>query len=84
MRRYAGRDRASDVIDGHLHDEGLLRAIQAQCGFDEGELRCVFVESQPLFGASLAWRIVDAKTGVRETGEIGVRELREMQPWATG
>jgi hypothetical protein len=67
--------------DGHLHDEGLLRAVQAQCGFEEGELRCVFVESQPMFGSSLAWRIVDAKTGVRETGELAIAELRERQPW---
>ena len=70
--------------DGHLHDEGLLRAVQAQCGFEEGELRCVFVESQPLFGSSLAWRIADAKTGELEAGEIGVSALRELQPWAPG
>jgi hypothetical protein len=67
--------------DGHLHDEGLLRAIQAQCGFEEGELRCLFVEAQPFFGSTLAWRIADAKTGVREKGEISVRELRALQPW---
>jgi hypothetical protein len=70
--------------DGHLHDEGLLRAVQAQCGFEEGELRCVFVESQPLFGSSLAWRIVDARTGVRETGELAVSALRELQAWPPG
>ena len=35
--------------DGHLHQEQLLAAVQAQCGFEEGELRCIFVESQPLF-----------------------------------
>ena len=28
-----------------------MRAIQVQCGFEESELRCVYVESQPLFGA---------------------------------
>src|SRR5207249_8439222 len=33
--------------DGHLHREELLRAVQEQCGFEEGELRCIFVESQP-------------------------------------
>jgi len=69
--------------DGHLHDEGLLRAIQAQCGFEEGELRCVFVESQPMFGASLAYRIVDARTGEREAGELAITELRRLQPWPT-
>src|SRR6185436_7079620 len=32
--------------DDHLHNEQLLRAVQAQCAFDEGELRCIMVEAQ--------------------------------------
>ena len=28
--------------DGHLHNEQLMQAIQAQCGFEPGELRCIF------------------------------------------
>jgi hypothetical protein len=68
--------------EGHLHDEGLLRAVQAQCGFEDGELRCVFVESQPLLlRPALAWRIADAKTGVMKRGEIPIAALRERQPW---
>jgi hypothetical protein len=39
--------------DGHLNGEQLLRAIQPQCGFNEGEVRVVSVESQPLFGATM-------------------------------
>jgi hypothetical protein len=38
--------------DGHLHDEQLIDAIQARCGFEAGELRAVIVESQPLGGGS--------------------------------
>ncbi len=67
--------------DGHLHREQLLASVQAQCGFEEGELRCVFVESQPLFGSSLAYRVVDAKTGQLCEGELPVAELRARQPW---
>jgi hypothetical protein len=67
--------------DGHLHDRRLLEAIQRQCGFTEGELRCVFVEAQPLFGRTLAWTIADAATGVLERGEIEVAALLERQPW---
>jgi hypothetical protein len=67
--------------EGHLHDEGLLQAIQAQCGFEEGELRCIFIESQPLFGKALAWRVADAKSGERARGEVSIAELRELQPW---
>ena len=67
--------------DGHLHDEGLLKAVQAQCGFEEGELRCIFVESQPFFGKCMTYRLVDAKRGEIERGETEVSALRELQPW---
>lgn len=67
--------------EGHLHDLQLLRAIQEQCGFEDGELRCIFVESQPMGRGTHAWTIADAATGVRETGEIRVKELLDLQPW---
>lgn len=67
--------------DGHLHDEALLDAIQAQCAFDEGELRCIFVEAQPLFGAHLEYRVADAKTGRIDRGSIAVRDLRDRHAW---
>ncbi len=67
--------------DGHLHHEELLRAIQAQCEFSPGELRCIFVESQPLGRRTLAYRIHDASTGLLEAGELDVRELLRRQPW---
>jgi hypothetical protein len=69
--------------DGHLHREPLLRAIQSQCHFEPGELRCIFVEAQPLGRASLAYRIVDAATGMIEQGELPIAELRAVQPWST-
>jgi hypothetical protein len=69
--------------EGHLHQEQLLENVQRQCGFDEGELRCIFVESQPLFGSSLAFRVVDAKSGLRERGELAVDLLRSHQAWTT-
>jgi len=67
--------------DGHLHNQQLLRSVQAQCGFEEGELRCIFVESQPMARGTHAWTISDAATGVRETGEIRVKDLLGLQPW---
>jgi hypothetical protein len=67
--------------DGHLHREPLLAAIQAQCGFEEGELRCIFVEGQPFLRPRLAWRIVDAKSGLVDRGELPIAELRTRQPW---
>lgn len=67
--------------DGHLHDEQLLRSVQAQCGFEPGELRCIFVEAQPIARSTQQWRIVDANTGPIATGELAVRDLLERQPW---
>jgi hypothetical protein len=67
--------------EGHLHQEQLLSAIQERCGFEEDELRCIFVEAQPMGRATLAYRIVDAKTGMVEAGELPVAELRSRQPW---
>ncbi len=70
--------------DGHLHDESLLTALQEQCGFEEGELRVVMVESLPLFGRKMKWRIVDAATGVIEEGETDLVSLRFETPYPTG
>ncbi len=67
--------------EGHLHIEPLLESVQQQCGFEEGELRCIFVESQPLGRATLDYRILDAKTGLIEHGQLDVRTLRDWQPW---
>jgi hypothetical protein len=67
--------------EGHLHAEQLLKSIQAQCGFEEGELRCIFVEAQPFGRKTLHWRIADAKTGPREQGFVAVDELVQRTPW---
>jgi hypothetical protein len=70
--------------DGHLNNTQLLEAIQAQCGFEEGELRVVMVESQPLFGRTMHWQVVDAATGLVDEGETEIASMRELQPWPTG
>jgi Transmembrane protein of unknown function (DUF3556) len=67
--------------DGHLHREPLLAAVQAQCGFGPGELRCIFVEGQPLGRSTMAYRIHDAATGLIEEGTVDVNEMRQRQPW---
>lgn len=69
--------------EGHLHQMQLLEALQRQCRFAEGDVRCVFVESQPMGRPGLAWTIADAATGVRETGTVLVRDLLALQPWPT-
>jgi hypothetical protein len=67
--------------DGHLHREPLLAAIQAQCRFEPGELRCIFVEGQPLGRATMAYRIHDAATGLIDAGALDVHAMRRRQPW---
>lgn len=67
--------------DGHLHREPLLGAVQDQCGFLPGELRCIFVEGQPFGRATMAYRIHDAATGLIEDGTLDVHAMRRRQPW---
>ena len=68
--------------DGHFHNHQLLEAVQEQCGFEEGELRCIFVESQPLGRSTLHYRIADAKTGPLGDGHLEVSDLRARPPWS--
>lgn len=67
--------------EGHLHDEQLLNAIQKRCNYESGELRCIFVESQPMGRPHLDWRIVDAQDGQLDAGRISIDELMELQPY---
>ncbi len=67
--------------DGHLHHEALLAAIQEQCAYEPGELRVIMLESPPFFRQVQRYRILDAATGVIETGEAKVSEMLSRQPW---
>lgn len=73
-----------DFGEGHIGDERLLTAIQEQCGFEEGELRVICVEAQPIFGSTLHWRINDAKTGKLAEGHAELSELERRKPWDYG
>ena len=66
------------------YDLRLLDAVQQQCGFAEGELRCIMVESQPMGQGTLAWTIADARAGVLEQGKVDVAALCALQPWPAG
>jgi hypothetical protein len=67
--------------DGHLSNERLLSIVQERCGFDEGELRVLCVEAQPMLKGTMAYRIYDAKRGLMEQGKVDVNAMRERQPW---
>ena len=67
--------------EGHLHDEQLLASVQERCGFGPGELRVVMLESQPIHRQVQRYRIVDAATGLVESGTIAVADMVRSQPW---
>ncbi|MCA9987929.1 MAG: DUF3556 domain-containing protein, partial [Anaerolineales bacterium] len=67
--------------EGFLHNECLLAALQKRCNWRSGDLRCIFVDPQPLGSTDLSWRIVDAHDGLLGTGQIAVADLLERQPW---
>lgn len=67
--------------DGHLHSQLLLSAVQKRCAYESGELRCIFVESQPLAIPYMHWRIWDAKDGLLDEGQIGIDNIIDLQPW---
>jgi hypothetical protein len=70
--------------EGHFADERLLAAVQRQCDFDDGELRAICVEAQPLLGSTLHWRIVDARRGQMAEGHVELEELMKRKPWDCG
>lgn len=79
----AGQVLGYNFGDGHLHDEKLAAAVQAQCGFEPGEVRCVFLESEPLFRTTLEYRIHDLAQGTLEAGTVDASDLRGRLPWVT-
>jgi hypothetical protein len=70
--------------EGHLADERLLAAVQQQCGFEDGELRAICVEAQPILGSTLHWRIVDAQRGRLAEGRAELSDLAKRKPWDYG
>lgn len=67
--------------DGHLHDERLIAALQERCGFEEGEVRVVLLDAQPIHRQTQEYRIVDAATGELERGLVRVDDMVVRQPW---
>ncbi|MDG1957557.1 MAG: DUF3556 domain-containing protein [Candidatus Binatia bacterium] len=70
--------------DGHLNGHQLVRAIQPLCEFEEGELRVISVEGQPLFGETMHWTVYDAASGEVANGETQMSDYEEHQPWPVG
>jgi len=66
--------------DGHLHDEQLIAALHRRCDFRPGDVRVVFLESQPFHKGTQDYRLIDAATGLFETGHVNVADMIVRQP----
>lgn len=66
--------------DGHLHDEQLIDALQRRCDFGPGDVRIVFLESQPFHKGTQEYRLIDAATGEIERGLVYVADMVARQP----
>lgn len=67
--------------EGHLHNEQLVEAVQRRCQFEEGDVRVIILEGQPIHTQKQWYRIVDAKTGLIEAGYVTVADMLSRQPW---
>jgi hypothetical protein len=67
--------------DGHFHNAQLLAAVQERCGYAEGELRIVTLESQPAHVQRQQYRIYDAASGLIEEGWVEIADMLERLPW---
>lgn len=66
--------------DGHLHDEQLVAALQRRCDFRPGDVRVVYLESQPFHKNTQEYRLIDAATGPFEHGHVEVADMVVRQP----
>jgi hypothetical protein len=67
--------------EGHLHNEQLVEAVQRRCQFEDGDVRVIILEGQPIHVQRQWYRIVDAKTGLIEAGYVEVADMLTRQPW---
>lgn len=67
--------------EGHLHNEQLVEAVQRRCRFEDGDLRVIVLEGQPIHVQRQSYRILDAKTGLIEAGYVDVKDMLTRQPW---
>jgi Transmembrane protein of unknown function (DUF3556) len=67
--------------DGHFHHLQLLEAVQERCHFEPGDVRVVFLESQPAHVQRQRYFVYDAATGLVEEGFVNVADMCARGPW---
>ena len=67
--------------DAHFHGAQLLEAVQERCGFAAGDVRVVYLESEPTSAAGPALQVWDPVDGLLEQGSVAVKDMVTSQPW---
>ena len=69
--------------DAHFHGPQLLEAVQHRCGFEPGDVRLVYLESEPTIRGRgyQHFEIWDAAEGKLEEGTVAVKDMVTSQPW---
>ena len=76
-----GEERVETGQPGGKRQVQQLDAVQEQCGFGEGDVRVIALESQPAHIQRQRYRIYDAATGLIEEGWVNVADMRARGPW---
>jgi hypothetical protein len=69
--------------DAHFHGPQLLGAVQERCGFGAGDVRLVYLESEPtMHGRGYQhYEIWDPADGLLQQGTVAVKDMVTSQPW---
>jgi Transmembrane protein of unknown function (DUF3556) len=69
--------------DAHFHGRQLLEAIQDRCEFGAGDVRVIFLESEPTgWGRGhQRFQVWDPVAGLVVEGSVAVADLIDRQPW---
>jgi hypothetical protein len=69
--------------DAHFHGPQLLEAVQERCRFAPGEVRQIYLESEPTMRGRgyQHYEIWDAADGLLEEGTVAVKDMVTSQPW---
>ncbi len=69
--------------DAHFHGKQLLDAVQEICDFEPGDVRVIFLESEPTMRGRghQRFEIYDAATGLLKSGSVAVADMVNASPW---
>jgi hypothetical protein len=69
--------------DAHFHSAQLLEAVQERCRFGAGDVRLIYLESEPTMRGRgyQHYEIWDPVDGLLEEGTIAVKDMVTSQPW---